>query len=364
MWALMFFSLLLFPTGRLPSPRWRPVAWALAGFFTLATVLLVIKPGPFVGTIVREPNPAGIEAAASIAEVGLNTVIPIFSTVVLAVPASVLVRFWYARGEERQQLKWLAYTAGLWLVVSGISELTRFVLPNPMIDHVDNVLYMIAVAPIPAAVGIAVLRYRLYDIDFIINRTLVYGTLTACVVGIYVLVVGYLGATFRTGGNLAVSLVATGVVAVLFAPLRDRLQRAVNRLLYGERDEPYAVLSRLGQRLEATISPGAVLSTVVETIAEALKLPYAAVEIERNGAFETEAATGERVEDPLRLPLVYGGETVGRLVLGPRTGNADFTPADRRLLEDLARQIGAAVHATRLSGDLQRSRERLVTARE
>jgi signal transduction histidine kinase len=149
------------------------------------------------------------------------------------------------------------------------------------------------------------------------------------------------------------------------------LQRVVNHLLYGERDEPYMVLSRLGQRLEGTLFPDTVLSTVVRTVAEALKLPYVAVEIERSNTFEAAAATGKPINNPLRIPLVYGGGTVGRLVLGPRAASEDFTSADLRLLEDLARQIGAAVHAARLteeavrlSADLQKSRERLVTARE
>jgi hypothetical protein len=102
-------------------------------------------------------------------------------------------------------------------------------------------------------------------------------TLTAAIIGTYVLVVGYLGATFRTGGNLAISLIATGIVAVLFQPKRGRLQRAANRLVYGERDDPYAVLSRLGRRLEATLVPEATLEAIVETVAEALKSPYSGV---------------------------------------------------------------------------------------
>jgi signal transduction histidine kinase len=226
-------------------------------------------------------------------------------------------------------------------------------------------------AGISVAVGFAVLKHRLYDIDIVINRTLVYGTLTASVVVIYVLVVGYLGALFRTGGNLPISLLATGLVAVLFQPLRGRLQRGVDRLMYGERDEPYKVLSRLGQRLEATLPPDAVLTTVVKTVAETLKLPYVAIELERGSVFETAAAVGKPVAVPLRLPLVYGGERVGRLALGARPGEESFAPADRRLLDDLVRQVGVAVHAVRqteealrLSADLQRSRERLVTARE
>ncbi len=106
------------------------------------------------------------------------------------------------------------------------------------------------------AASIAILKYRLYDIDILINRTLVYGALTALIVGLYVLTVGVLGAAFQAQGNLGISLVATGMVAVVFQPLRSRLQHSVNRLMYGERDEPYLVLSRLGHRLEATFAPG------------------------------------------------------------------------------------------------------------
>src|SRR5207237_652503 len=107
----------------------------------------------------------------------------------------------------------------------------------------------------PLSIGIAILRYRLWDIDILINRTLVYGTLTALVVVLYVVIVGSLSALLQVSGNLIISLIATGVVAVLFQPLRERLQRGANHLLFGERDEPYKVLSRLGRRLGETATP-------------------------------------------------------------------------------------------------------------
>ena len=116
-------------------------------------------------------------------------------------------------------------------------------------------LVVLGFVGIPIAMGIAILKYRLYDIDIVINRTLVYGSLTASVAGIYILAVGTLGVLFQSSGTLLNSLFGTGVVAIVFAPLRDRLQRAVNRLMYGERDDPYAVISRLGRRLEATLEP-------------------------------------------------------------------------------------------------------------
>jgi signal transduction histidine kinase len=221
-----------------------------------------------------------------------------------------------------------------------------------------------AMACLPVAAGIGILRYRLWDIDLLINRTLAYGALTISVVGIYVLVVGYLGALFPTGGNSAISLVATGIVAILFQPLRQHLQRGINRLLYGQRDEPYAVLSQLGQRLEATLAPEAVLPTIVQSVREALKLPYAAIALRQAEGFVIAAEVGVPAADPLRLPLSYQGEPVGELLLGPRGAGEAFSSADRRLLEDLARQAGVAADAVRLTGELQRAQERLVGARE
>src|SRR5437870_1674907 len=177
-------------------------------------------------------------------------------------------------------------------------------------------------------------------------------------------VVGYLGLLFQTSGGTLISLAATGMVAVLFQPLRERMQRGVNRLLYGQRDEPYAVLSRLGQRLGASLPPEAVLPTIVQTVAEALKLPYAALGFEHEGALEIAAAVGVPGGEPFRLPLTYQGASVGALLLGPRVPGEPFSTADRRLLDDLAHQAGVAVHAVALTAELQRSRERLVLARE
>ena len=180
-----------------------------------------------------------------------------------------------------------------------------------------------------------------------------------------------LGSVVGTSGDLAASLVAAGLVAVLFAPVREVVQRGVNHLMYGKRDDPYVVLTRLGERLEATTTGTDVLPAAVAAVADALKLPYVALEVDRPHGVETVASTGTAVADPLALPLSYGGESVGRLVLGRRAGESGVAAADRRVLGDLVRPLGAAVHAaslaeeaTLLSHDLQRSRERLVSTRE
>ncbi len=356
---LVLYSFLLFPDGRLPSPRWRAVACVVALAICLDTASLALMPGTLYGFPGVE-NPFGIEALARLLG-PIGAVTGVLTLAAILVPVIALIaRFRRARGDERQQIKWVVYAVAV--LVAAIVAVNLWPALDPSAAGI--VLFLVGQLAIPAAIGVAIFKYRLYDIDLVINRTLVYAALTVCVVGIYVLVVGYLGALFRTGGNLTTSLIATGVVAVLFAPLRDRLQRAVNRLMYGERDDPYAVLSHLGERLKAASSARAVLPTIVETATEALKLPHAEIAVERDGAFETVTSHGDPKGEPLVLPLSYGTQTIGRLILSPRALDEPLGPADRRLLDDLARHAEAAVYAVRLTADLQRSRERLVSARE
>jgi signal transduction histidine kinase len=161
-----------------------------------------------------------------------------------------------------------------------------------------------------------------------------------------------------------VSLIATGVVAVLFHPLRQWLQRGVNRLLFGQRDEPYTVLVQLGRRLDAALAPEKMLPLVIETVAQSLKLPYAAIALNRGGTRVPIAAYGTSRGELVKLPLVYQTEPLGELWLCPRAPGESLTSKDNQLLGELARQASTAVHVVQLSVDLQRSRERLVTARE
>ncbi len=269
---------------------------------------------------------------------------------------------------SHQQIRWFAFAA----LVSGVAAFAFGMIPQlvwgrPLLDW--NALSQIGIL-IPIALAFAILRYRLFDIDVIINRALVYGALTLCTMGLYVLIIGYLGNFLQSTDRSLIAFLTTGFVAVIFQPLRERLQRAVNRLLYGERDDPYAVLARLSQRLESTLAPDAVLPTIVETVAHALKLPYAAIALTTDdGRPQTAAsfppsAVGGPPSDGLRLPLIYQAETIGQLILAPRAPNEPFSSADQRLLADIARQTGIAAHAVRLTADLQRSREQLVAARE
>ena len=342
--SLLLFPF-LFPDGRF-VPRWTRF---LVGFLSLGAVVALFFGE---GSAADPPDSLGM-----VIIVGL-----------LVGAASQIYR--YLRGSDqvqRQQTKWVVFgiTVSIAVQVAGTLaplSLSRPGVPALLYSMSDVTFVTLAGFLVPLTIGIAILRYRLWDIDLIINRTLVYGALTAGVAGLYVLVVLGLGGLLQVRGNVLISLIATGLVAVLFQPLRERLQRWVNRLMYGDRDDPYAVISRLGERLESTLAPGTVLPTIVETIRETLRVPYVAMALK--GDDVPVASTGESVGKPLRLQLAYQNEPVGELIIGPRPGSETFGSADRRLLEALARQAGVAAHAVRLTADLQRSRERLVNARE
>jgi signal transduction histidine kinase len=299
---------------------------------------------------------------------------------ILAVTAA-LAGFWNARSDPRarEQLRWVF---GGFLLSLGLLFLLN-VLPkllggSPILQREASGLLAL---PFVLGIAVAILRYHLFDIDILINRTLVYGALTAIVVLGYVGVVGLLGRLFEVQGNIWISLVVTGLVAVLFQPLRERVQHGVNRLMYGERDAPYTVLARLSRRLGAALTPDMILPMVVETIAQALKLPYAAIAYEQDGEHHIAAeygliATPLRIQagvgeeewsypkEYLNIPLAYRSEELGRLILAPRARGDAFTPADIRFLEEVASQAGAVVYTVKLTEDLQRSREKLVTTRE
>jgi signal transduction histidine kinase len=354
--AVLLFGLLLFP-GELPEGRASRVLAGLIGVWSAATVgLAALGAGeyegsaPYPGVVPPGPVPDVLHAS-------LTWVFAVFPVLLLGVAGSAVLRFRRARGVERSQLKWLAYAASL-------VALAWVLPPVQQVDTWPRAIANLMLWTLPAAVAVAVLRYRLYDIDRLINRTLVYGLLTGCVGGGYLVVVTTLGAVVDRRSGLVISMLASLFVAVIFAPLRARLQLAVDRLLYGQRSQPSAVLSRLGRRLDATLEPDHVLPTIVETVAQTLKLPYVAIELRQEGTFKPACVRGVLTGEPAEFPLTYRGELLGRLVLGPRAPGEPFSPPELELLQDLARHAGVTVHAVRLTADLQRSRERLVSARE
>jgi signal transduction histidine kinase len=354
----LFLFFCLFPDGQF-VPRW--TRWVVL-IYPLLTTASGLVPGSRIDIATWSPLLNWLVLALSFGVIGFAQV----------------YRYRYHSGvQQRQQTKWVMFGASVALLgLVSLVLLSEVLLPG--LDQPGSLSrlaiegsFTVLMLLIPITIGVAILRFRLYDIDLIMQRALVYGALTLCVVGMYVFVVGYLGALFRVEGNLAISLVATGIVAVLFQPVRMRLQRGVSRLLYGERDEPYTVIARLGQRLDATFAPDAVLPAVVETVAQALKLPYVAIALQYSDGAQVVAETGDPQPVQLRLPLSSQGETVGYMLLAARIPGEPFTPADHALLAVLANQAGVAAHAVRLTSALEHStsalqhaRERLVTTRE
>ncbi|MEM9778216.1 MAG: sensor histidine kinase, partial [Chloroflexota bacterium] len=272
---------------------------------------------------------------------------------------------------EQQQTKWiivgiviLALTVFLWSLTIGGGVPVPSGRPLLLSNVISWSIQFIGQYLFGVFLLIAVVRYRLWNIDIIISRTLVYGGLTLMIVAIYSLVVGGFSFLFQSSGNFVVSLIATGIIAVIFQPVRERLQRWVNRLIFGERDDPYTVISQLNQSMQATAVPQETLTTIAQNIADILKLPHVDIELTDDDVQIGRSSVGEPVGNPLELPLIYQRDNVGRLTVSPRTPNAPFNPQEQKLLADIAAQIGPVASATRLTMALQRSRENLVLARE
>ncbi len=287
-----------------------------------------------------------------------------------------IYRYWrVATQRERRQMRWAIFGFAVFLGGFATISLLGWSFPRdrPLtsLDYLIGASHSLLACAVPVTIGVAVLRDNLFDIDLVINRTLVYGVLTALIVGVYLLVVSGLGAVLGDGpsslgqGQTApLQLLAAAVVAAVFQPLRYRLQQGVNSLMYGQRDEPYAVLARLGLQLETAIEPAAALPLTVETVARALKLPYVAILLKQAGALQTAAAYGVTPVNLERFPLVYAGDNIGELVVATRAPAEPLAPADRRLLADLARQIGVTAHARLLAANLERARLQIVAAHE
>jgi hypothetical protein len=258
--GLAGFVLLLYPTGGVPGPRWRIVLWGLVVLFSLVTLAAMVNPGPLDGEESKLPdNPLGVELfrdAFSGAVVGVSLLL-----LVAAGVSSLVVRFRRSRGDERQQLKWMMF-AGLLVVVAALVT----GLAGIEDSAAGDIVFSISIIQLPIAVGIALFRYRLYDIDRVISGTLVYALLTVILGVVYVGLVlagQAVFSSFAGGSNLAIA-VSTLVVAALSLPVRSRVQALVDRRFYRRRYDAQRTLEEFGARARRTVD--------LETLAEDLRV--------------------------------------------------------------------------------------------
>jgi two-component system, NarL family, sensor kinase len=350
---------LVFPNGRLLSPRWRPALWAALAFIPLWVAGHAFIPQSLGSYFRNLPNPYAYASLDRSFEALQILAVACAAAAAVAATASVALRWRRADPVGRQQLKWFLAV----LPVAAGSVIATFTDTGGV---VNVVLGGLAGALLPVAIGIAVLRYRLYEIDILLSRAVLYGLLTAGVAGVYVAVVTVAESVFgRRGGGMGVQVVATAVAAAALFPMRDLVQRRVNRLFYGDRGIPYEALARLGRRVEESAGTESALNSVVKTIADSLRLPYVALELRLGDGWRQAAAYGSGLPGEVTaFPLISQRETVGRLVVGTRSRGERLAPDDERLLADLARQAGPATHAVALRQALDASRAGLVTARE
>ena len=358
-WSLGFaplftLGLLLYPDSRLPGERWR---WAAAA--SVAAVLCLGLPSVLTaGPLENHPtaaNPVGLKWAATVLQMLEVVAFPLMLAGLVSGVAALALRWKRAPagGVQRRQITLLLLpAAGVCLAL--LSELWSESTSWPA-----AVVTMLAMTSVPVVIGIAILRHHLYDIDVVLNRSLVYIGLTAGVIGLYAAVVWALGNQLGSGSGVT-SVIATGVVAALVLPLRTALQRLVDRAMYGDRGDPYAALSRLTSRLQGAAAPGESLGAIAEAIAASLRLPYVAVETTDGRRVSSGLSNGSQA---VALPLTHQSEHVGRLLVEGRD-RRPLSARDEALLTDLARPAGAAVFAASLSDALRASRTGLVQARE
>ena len=345
---VLLFLPMLFPDGRLPSPRWRVVVLSGLIYGALAFAGNAFTPGHISPTYPALTNPWTIPGMKATFDVLINLSLAFGVFALLGMLASVVVRYRRGDGLERRQLQWFFLAIVLTIV--------PFLL-NGVSDFLSQLLLVLLVPLLPVSIGLAILRYRLYDIDVVINRALVYGALAVFITAVYVgIVVGIsvvIGA--GSGPDIPLSILATAVVAVAFQPVRQWVQRLANRLVYGKRATPYEVMAGFADRMAETLAIDEVLPTMAEAAARGVSAPAARVTLrlpdgsDRVTNWPNNTPGGEFSQV---LPVSYRGESVGEIAIRKRPGEA-VTASETKLLVDLASQAGLVLHNVRLATELQ-----------
>ena len=341
------------PYGRPLTRRWRAPLLVAGAVLVVGLVDFAVAPGQ-LAVFSKIDNPLALPAVSRVlAPIVAWLDLLVVGLLVLAL-ASVAVRYRRADGVERRQVGWFGYSVVMAVVI---------LVALPQLVDVPAGWVNLAVLLIPAGLAVAALRYRLYDLDLLVNRTLVIALLLAGGAVSYVALVAWVGALFGTSDGI-VPFVAAFAVALAFHPARIRVQRAVDRLFHGRRGDPYAFLRDLDRALRDAESPREALAQATRVIQHGLRLPGARVIVPTPDGTELRESSGtfEGNVEPMALEL--HGEQVGVLEVVPRAGQSRLGHADHRVLAALAGPVASAAYAFRLSGDLADSHRRLLGARE
>ncbi len=376
---------LLFPTGTLPSPRWRPVAWALFGFGGLGLVADGVRTRMLDAGSVSIPNPLAIEGLQRF--LGPVLTVAAFGTIgaTLASAAALFVRFRRAQGEERQQTRWVAYGAAIAMFFFLALLVTGFGLgPNETSPANDVAFYLFFLAVglgIPLAAGVAILKYRLWDLDIVLKKAVVAAVLVILISAAALVLLGIVGGIVvgPLSDNPAAMLLAGLAIGLLFWPLRRIARLIADRLVYGRRATPYEVLTEFSERLAETYSTQDVLLRMADVLHAATGAATATVWLRIGNQLRPAAGWPEEGEVPLpllapagSLPELPGdlavevrdqGELLGALAVTMPANDPLDRPRER-IVRDLAGQAGLVLRNVRLIEELRASRQRLVKAQD
>ena len=284
--GVQVFYLLLFPTGRLPSRRWRWLAWLTVAYILVGVLTAAFSLGAHLGALGPIRNPLGIEGLTQFYKAVLYTMSP---ALFLAAAFSLVVRLRRAVGVERQQLKWLAYAAGGLVIVSILIIISIAIDTPRWYERVAYAINVVVTPGVPISIGIAILRYRLYDIDIIINRTLVYGSLTVTLVALYFGGIVVLQRVFvvLTGQQSTLAVVAsTLLIATLFNPLRRRIQSFIDRRFYRSRYDARKTLETFSAKLRDETDLEALNDDLVGVVAETMQPAHVGIWLRPDAAAE------------------------------------------------------------------------------
>jgi signal transduction histidine kinase len=372
---LLTYPFLLFPDGHLPSPRWRPVAWGIAITSALWSISFALNGGSDYTNAnnehVRNPfAPASLAPAIDVVRIVLSFVM---IGLAAATVASLVIRYRRSHGDEREQIRWLMLAGGV--------TVFWFLLP---LNHgtggwADSVQGFVLTL-IPIAIGVAILKYHLYDIDLVLRKTLVFGVLAVFITLVYVAIVVGVGTAVGSSGNPVLSGVAAAVVALAFQPVRRWGQRLANRLVYGKRATPYEILSEFSSRLGEAYDPEDVLPRMARILADGTGSKRADVwlyvgdELRSAASWPvTDEPTDEIPAEPLApgfVPVRHRDELLGALSVQKASGES-LTSNESKLVDDLAAQAGLVLRNVALTEqlrmrleELHASRQRLVGAQD